>query len=56
VEILASAFAEFIGEGEADLQPVVVAGGDVGVRLMEPGDEGFDSVPAPQLVRRACSG
>ena len=47
VEVVTAGFSEFFGEGEAEVTPVVVTGGDVGVGGFDAGGDGFDVVGCP---------
>ena len=44
VVVVTAGFSEFFGEGEAEVSPVVVAGGDVGVIGFDSLGYGFDVV------------
>ena len=47
VVVVTAGFSKFFGEGEAEVAPVVVAGGDVGVGGFDAGGDGFDVVGCP---------
>ena len=50
VEVVTAGFSKFFGEGKAQVAPVVVAGGDVGVGGFDAGGDGFDVVGCPIRV------